>query len=321
LHQLATLPSVQRVAIGTSGDVPLQSSATNPVPFSFPDEESTHPDGYAATFGAVSPEYFAVLTTPLKEGRVFTDHDSEAAKRVVVVNEAFARTFSPQTNLIGKRVRDSRGRDSEIVGVVGDVRNVGLDLLPQPRVYASVFQNPGSSLAVFLRTRADVKTMKNALIQTVHAIDPELPVFGVRTMDELMSASMARRRFSLFLMSVFAGLALLLAALGIYGVMAFGVSQRVQEFGIRQALGAQPRDILRLAFRPSLILTVTGTIVGLSASMIVTRLMSSLLFGVSASDPITFAAVPVLLGIVALAACLIPARKATRVSLMQALKS
>jgi len=139
-------------------------------------------------------------------------------------------------------------------------------------------------------------------------------------MEELMSASMARRRFSLFLMSVFAVLALLLAALGIYGVMAFLVSQRIQEFGIRLALGAQPRDILALAFRPGLVLTSVGVAFGLAASIVVTRLMSSLLFGVSARDPLTFAAVPVLLWTVAVAACLVPVRRATRVSPVQTLR-
>jgi ABC-type antimicrobial peptide transport system permease subunit len=165
-----------------------------------------------------------------------------------------------------------------------------------------------------------VKATKEALTQTVHGINPELPVFNVRTMAELRSASLARRQFSLFLMSVFAVVALLLAALGIYGVMTFVVSQRAQEFGIRLALGAKSQDILGLAFRPGLILTATGTIVGLAASIVVTRLMSSLLFGVSASDPITFVLVPVLLGTVTMAACLIPARRATRVSPVEALK-
>jgi putative ABC transport system permease protein len=166
----------------------------------------------------------------------------------------------------------------------------------------------------------DVQATKEALTQTVHGINPELPVFSVRTMAELRSASMAGRQFSLFLMSVFAVVALLLAALGIYGVMAFVVGQRAQEFGIRLALGANPWDILGLAFRPGLSLTATGTIVGLGASIVVTRLMSSLLFGVSASDPMTFTVVPVLLGIVTMAACFVPARRATRVSPMEALK-
>jgi putative ABC transport system permease protein len=187
-----------------------------------------------------------------------------------------------------------------------------------PRVYQSILQYPNIRLAVFLRTRADVdvKATKEALTATVHGIDPELPVFDVRTMDDLMTASMARRHFSL----VFAVSALLLAALGVYGVMAFVVGQRAQEFGIRMALGAVPRNILGLAFRPGLILTATGTIVGLAASVGVTRLMSSLLFGVSSNDPTTFALVPVLLGSVTLAACFIPARRATRVSPMEALK-
>jgi putative ABC transport system permease protein len=211
--------------------------------------------------------------------------------------------------------------ESEIIGVVGDVRNDGLDAPPQPRVYASIFQAPDIDLAVFLRTRSGVSTMQQALAQTVHAVDQELPVFGVTTMQELMSASMARRRFSLFLMSAFAALALFLAALGIYGVMAFVVGQRIQEFGIRAALGAQPRDILMLAFRPGLVLTASGTVIGLAASLVVTRLMSTLLFGVSATDPLIFAAVPLLLGIVALAACFIPAMRATRVSPVEALRA
>ena len=212
--------------------------------------------------------------------------------------------------------------EAEIIGVVGDVRNDGLDVAPPPRVYQSILQYPGIqarrvSPHTFRRGREGDEGSPHA---TVHSINPELPVFNVRTMADLMSASMARRQFSLFLMSVFAVSALLLAALGIYGVMAFVVSQRAQEFGIRLALGAKPRDILGLAFRPGLILTATGTIVGLGASIVVTRLMSSLLFGVSASDPMTFAVVPVLLGIVTMAACFIPARRATRVSPMEVLK-
>jgi putative ABC transport system permease protein len=325
LARIALLPRMEQTAVGTSSDIPLLSNVNNPLPFSLPDEVSTQGNDHAAEFGAVSARYFDVLRTPLKKGRVFTDHDADSTAKVVVVNEAFVRRFSPQRDAVGQRLRyDWRGGgyEAEIIGVVGDVRNDGLDVAPPPRVYLSALQHPGIRLAVFLRTRSDVdvRSTKEALTQTVHSINPELPVFNVRTMADLMSASMARRQFSLFLMSVFAVSALLLAALGIYGVMAFVVGQRAQEFGIRLALGAKPQDILGLAFRPGFILTATGTIVGLGASIGVTRLMSSLLFGVSASDPMTFAVVPVLLGIVTMAACFIPARRATRVSPMEVLK-
>jgi predicted permease len=328
LSRLALLPGIEQSAVGTPRDIPLLGNVNKPVPFSLPDEVSTQGNDHAAEFGAVSAGYFAVLKTPLKQGRVFTDHDTDSTERVVVVNEAFVRRFAPQRDVVGRRLRyvwqfgDGQEKEAIIIGVVGDVRNDGLDVAPPPRVYESILQHTSVTPAVFLRTRSDVdvKATKEALTQTVHRIDPELPVFGVRTMANLMSASMARRKFSLFLMSVFAVSGLLLAALGIYGVMAFVVSQRAQEFGIRLALGAKPSDILGLAFRPGLILTATGTIVGLGASIVVTRLMSSLLFGVSASDPMTFAVVPALLGIVTMAACFIPARRATRVSPMEALK-
>jgi len=325
LVRLALLPGVEQAAIGTSSDIPLLNNVSNTVPFSLPDEASTQKHDHAAEFGAVSAGYFDVLRTPLKTGRVFTDHDADSNATVVVVNEAFVRRFSPQRDVVGRRLKYVlRGGAYEaiIVGVVGDVRNDGLDVAPPPRVYQSILQYPIVRLAVFLRTRsdADVKSAKDAVTQVVHGIDPELPVFDVRTMTELRSASMARRQFSLFLMSIFALSALFLAALGIYGVMVFVVGQRAQEFGIRLALGATPRNILGLAFRPGLMLTATGTIVGLAASIGVTRLMSSLLFGVSASDPATFAIVPVVLAIVTLAACFVPARRATRVSPMQALK-
>jgi predicted permease len=328
LVRIALLPGIEQAAVGTSTDIPLLSNVNNPAPFSLPDEVSTQGNDHAAEFGAVSAGYFAVLRTPLKKGRVFTDHDADSTERVVVVNEAFVRRFSPQRDVVGRRLRyvwrgrDGSAKEADIIGVVGDVRNDGLDVAPPPRVYESILQHPSVRPAVFLRARADidVKATKEALTRIVHSINPELPVFNVRTMADLMSASMARRKFSLVLMSVFAVSALLLAALGIYGVMAFVVSQRAQEFGIRLALGAKPRNILGLAFRPGLMLTATGTIVGLGASLVVTRLMSSLLFGVAASDPMTFAVVPVLLGIVTMAACFIPARRATRVSPMEVLK-
>lgn len=320
-RRLDLLPDVEKSALGmglgTSPDIPFLSNVKNPLPFSFADEAGQ--TEYTARVDTVSPAFFSVLGVPLKEGRVFNDADSSNSRLVAVINEAFLRTSSLHRDPVGRRLRLANGTEFDIVGLVGDVRGDGLDAPPTPRVYFSAFQRSGSTLAVYLRTHSDVGVTRAELTRIVGQMDAELPVFGVRTMDDVMSASMARRRFSLFLMSAFALLALLLAALGIYGVMAYLVGQRTQEFGIRSALGARPRDILLLAFRPGLTLTSLGVAVGLAISLVVTRLMSSLLFGVSAMDPITFVAVPVLLGTVALAACLIPARRATRVPPVQAL--
>jgi putative ABC transport system permease protein len=325
LARLAVLPGAERTALSTSTAVPLLGLVNNPVAFSLPDEPTTHENDHAAEFSAVSASYFDALRTPLTKGRIFTEHDADSSAKVVVVNEAFVRRFSPQRDVVGQRFRFAwRGQpqEAQIVGVVADVLSDGLDKAAPPRVYESILQYPGPRLAVFVRTRsdADVRATRQALTEAVRGVNPDCPVFDVRTMTDLTSASISRRRFSLSLMAGFAASALLLAALGIYGVMAFVVGQRAQEFGIRIALGAMPGDILGLAFRPGLVLTAIGAIVGLGASIVVTRLMSSLLFGVSASDPTTFAVVPVLLAIVTMAACFIPARRATRVSPMEALK-
>jgi putative ABC transport system permease protein len=320
LDRLATLPGVQHAALATSRDIPMLGTVNNPRPFGLPDETVATDSTRAAQFGSVSAGYFDALGIPVKKGRAFTDHDDANAPNVVVVNEAFVRKFSSGRDAVGRRVRLGRGVEFEIVGVVGDVHMDGLDATPQPRIYLSVLQRPGVEIAVFLRTQSDVRTTREALIAAVKAVDPELPVYGVRTMEQLMTTSMARRRFSLALMSVFGLSALLLAALGIYGVMAFLVSQRTQEFGVRLALGAVPSDILRLALRPGLALTITGTAIGLAVSLVVIRLMSALIYGVSATDPMTFLAVPAVLVLVTLVACFIPARRASRVSAVVALR-
>src|SRR5437773_1974648 len=321
-----TAPGVQSVAVGLSTNVPFLSNARlvrrNLIAFSFPDNATSAQEEYTADYGAVSPNYFDLLKLPLKKGRVFTDHDDDKAPNVVVVNEAFARKFFPQQNPIGQRVRDKDRTitDSEIIGVVGDVLDHGLDQPPEPRLYGSILQRSRQLFAVFLRTSANLTTTRQLVTRTMEQIDPELPVYGVTTMDELISSSMARRRLALFLMSTFAALALFLASLGIYGVTAFLVKQRVQEFGIRMALGAQIRDILVLAVRPGLVLVSIGAAAGLVVSMFVTRLMSSLLFAVSSADLFTFVTVPLVLAVVAVIACLIPARYVTRISPAEALR-
>ena len=326
VQRLEAAPGVQSVAVGLSTNVPFLSNARlvgrNLIAFSFPDNATSAQEEYAADYGAVSPNYFDLLKIPLRKGRVFTDHDDDMATNVVVVNEAFARKFFPQQDPIGQHVRDKDRTitDSEIIGLVGDVLDHGLDQPPEPRLYGSILQRSNQLFAVFLRTSANLTTTRQLVTRTMEQIDPELPVYGVTTMNELVSSSMARRRLALFLMSTFAALALFLASLGIYGVTAFLVKQRVQEFGIRMALGAQIRDILLLAVGPGLFLVSIGAAAGLVVSMFVTRLMSSLLFAVSSTDLFTFITVPLVLAVVAVIACLIPARYATRISPAEALR-
>jgi putative ABC transport system permease protein len=256
----------------------------------------------------------------LLRGRAFTEADTDKTKPVVLVNESFAKRYL-SGDVIGKRMNYDR-KDWEIVGVVGDVRDDGLDTPVAPRFYRALYQDADSNeLAVFLRSASDSEGFKQAVTRIVHGVDPDLPVYGVRTMPEMMAVSLARRRFSLSLMAGFGALALFLASIGIYGVMAYAVSQRAQEFSIRMALGAEARDILLLALRPGVILTLTGVALGLAAAQGATRLMASLLFGVSPVDPLTFVAVPISLAIVALLACWIPARRAVRIPPVDALRS
>ncbi|MDQ2768726.1 MAG: ABC transporter permease [Gemmatimonadota bacterium] len=321
LERLSALPGVDYAALGTPADIPMLAGTNNARPFTLPDESTTQQDDHAAKFGSVSPLYFDALKIPVVKGRIFTPYDNLAAPKVAVVNEAFAQKFSPGRDLVGRRLRGGRNNvEFEIVGVVEDVRENGLDVQTSPRVYFSILQRPTVALAVFLRSHATLQATEDALAHTVHEVDPDLPTFGVRSMGDVVSASMARRRFSVSLMSAFALAAVLLAALGIYGVMAFLVGQRGQEFGIRQALGATRTDIMQLAVRPGIVLAAKGTIIGVIIAFPATRLLSSLLFGVSARDPMTFVGVPVFLAVVASVACLAPARKATRVNPIVALR-
>jgi putative ABC transport system permease protein len=209
----------------------------------------------------------------------------------------------------------------EIVGVVGDVHADGLDTPAAPRVYFALYQRPANEMAIFLRGAPNSSATKQAVAAAVEGVDPNLPVYGIRTMQEMMANSLERRRFVLTLMALFGALALFLASIGIYGVMAYAIGQRSQEFGIRMALGAEPRDILLLAFRPGVVLTGIGIAVGLLGGLGAARLMSSLLFGVAPYDPLTFGAVVAVLTLVALAACGIPARRALRIPPSIALRS
>ena len=319
LRQVRALPGIEEAAMGGNNSVPLVNSYGKQIAFSLPDQSDSAGKLRSAEFTAVNPEFFQVLRTPLLRGRSFTEGDTDKSKRVVIVNEAFAKQYLPGHD-VGCRMNFG-GADWEIAGVVGDVRDDGLDTPVAPRIYRPLYQGPANEIAIFIRGAGDPSGLRQAVTEAVRRLDPDLPVYGVRTMTEMMAASLARRRFSLSLMAMFAVLALFLASIGIYGVMAYAVSQRTQEFGIRLALGASPRDILLLAFRPGIILTSIGVGAGLLGALGATHLMSSLLFGVSPSDPLTFAGVPAALAASALLACWIPARRAVRIQPVVALRS
>jgi putative ABC transport system permease protein len=323
LRRVRALPGIAEAAMGADNSVPLVTNTRNQTAFSLPDQSDSAVKLRSAESASVSPEFFQVLRTPLLRGRFFTEADTDQSKRVVIVNESFAKQYLPGHDL-GQRLRSRSGSidaDSEIVGVVGDVRDDGLDTPVAPRFYRPIYQGRANEMAIFLRGASDSSGLKQAVTGIVQAVDPDLPVYGVRTMREMMATSLARRRFSLSLMAVFGALALFLASIGIYGVMAYAVSQRVQEFGIRVALGALPRDILLLAFRPGVVLTCIGIAVGLLGTLGSAHLMSSLLYGVAPYDPVTFGAVVAVLALVALAACGIPARRAIRIAPATALRS
>jgi putative ABC transport system permease protein len=267
--------------------------------------------------------YFRTMQVPLKRGRLFTDQEAAEMRHVVVVNEAFARTNFPGEDPLGKRVTiymKNDNRPCEIIGVVGDSKHMNLDAEVKPMSYWPHPELSYSGMTLVLRTQGEPTAIANAARDVIRTLDPEQPVADVRTMENLIGTSVARARFNTLLLTIFAIVALLLASLGIYGVMAYSVVRRTHEIGVRMALGASGRDVLRLVVRKGMTLALAGVAIGVAASFALTRLMETLLFNVSATDPLTFAGIPLLLAFVALLACLIPARRAAKVDPMVALR-
>ena len=270
-----------------------------------------------------TPDYFQTMGIRLSKGRGFTDQDKPGATPVVIVNETLARKHWPNEDPLGKRIRFEGTLDvapwMQIVGVIEDVKH-DLNLPVTPEYYLPHAQDAWNSMIMVAKTKADPTSLSSALRQQVWSIDKDQPVFDVRTMEEVRSISIAMYSFSSVMLAIFAGVALLLASVGIYGVMAFAVTQRTQEIGIRMALGARARDVLKMVVKHGMKLALLGIVLGLAGSWAVTRFMKALLVGVEATDLLTFGVVSVCLLIAAFVACYIPARRATKVDPLEALR-
>jgi putative ABC transport system permease protein len=272
----------------------------------------------------VTPDYRKTMGITLLRGRDFTNVDSKDAPKVTMIDQRLAEEYWPDEDPIGKRVRFGPPEDNEpwhtIVGVVGEVRHQRLDRATRKSVYLPALQVPLGEMAITVRTRTDPESMTAAVRNQVRDLDPQQPVMSVNTMTDVIAKSIWQQRLYAILFGVFAVMALILASIGIYGVISYVVTQRTHEIGIRLALGAQAGDVLRLVVRQGMTLTIIGLVIGLAASFALTRLMASLLFSVSATDPMTFVAISALLAFVAFLACYIPARRATKVDPMIALR-
>jgi predicted permease len=307
---VSTLPMSQYFAWG-----PITVEGRTPPP----GESFVNADQRVAT-----SRYFEAMGIPLIRGRFFTEHDTGQGIRAVIVDDHMAQQLWPNEDPVGKRIRygdlKSEAPWETIVGVVGGVKQYGLDADARIAFYRPHTQSVARTLYIVVRSDGDPVALANLVTKEIRALDPDLPVSNVRTMSSRIEESLVRRRFSMILLGVFAGLAFVLAAIGIYGVMAYLVSQGAREMGIRIALGATPAAILKLVLGQGLVIAMTGIAVGIAAAVALTRLMQGLLFGIHAADPLTFAVTSLGLGMTALAACYFPARRAARIDPVSAMK-
>ncbi|HEY7544605.1 MAG TPA: FtsX-like permease family protein, partial [Blastocatellia bacterium] len=324
IKKISTLPGVE--AAGVIDNVPMggnnsQASFTIEGLQVAPGESSPHGDVHMA-----SPDYFKAIGISLIRGRFFNEHDTMDSSPVVIVDETLAERYWPGEDAIGKRMgaffdrANGQVRMREIVGVVSHVKQYGLDGKSRVQYYFPLSQRPQPAMFMVVRTTPEPSGMVASVRSAIQSVDRDQPVFRVRTMETIVSESMAQKRFATYLLGIFAAVAMLLAVIGIYGVMSYSVSQRTHEIGIRMALGADQGDVMRLVVGRGMFLAIIGVAVGLAGAFAATRLMESLLFGVTATDTITFVVIPFALAAVASVASYLPARRATRVDPMSALR-
>jgi putative ABC transport system permease protein len=327
-ERIARLPGVTSAALTTLLPLDPQGDFRNDIHL-----EGRPPEppgqGVGAQITWVTPRYFRTLEIPLVRGRGFEASDGWRTQPVVVVNQAFVRRYLSDQEPVGARLRIFNGRWGDeadkwvwtVAGVVQDVHEWGADREPVPEIFIDAAQQPSSQMTLVVRTAGEPLAMLPALREEMLRIDPLVPLARTGTLEETLSTSLAARRFQMLLLGVFGAAALLLAALGLYGLIAQGVTQRTHEFGIRMALGAAPGAVLSLVLREALRLSAAGLAVGAVAALAATRALQASLYGVTATDPVTWAAVVVLLALVAAAASWLPARRATRVDPAVALRA
>jgi putative ABC transport system permease protein len=276
-------------------------------------------DSFGADFRRVNQHYFRSLRIPLLRGRNFTEQEVRQSGKVVVISEILANQVFPNEDPLGKRLVMAMGNQPfEIIGIVGDIRHRSLESQPLAAMYWPTYATGFTNLVI--RTQGNPTSLAGAVRREVQAIDPDQPVAAIKTMEQWLETSIAAPRYRTALLGLFAVVALVLASTGIYGVMSYSVTQRTHEIGVRMALGARRLDVLKLVVRQGMSLVVIGVALGLVGAIALTRVMASLLFGVTAKDPVTFVAVAALLALIAFIACYIPARRATKVDPLVALR-
>ena len=321
-RRVSVLPGVEQASIAGNDTLPMNSGRNYSL-FSIQGRAAESERNPTADIAVVDTRYFRTMEVPLITGRNFADSDTSTTQTVAVIDQTLARRYWKDENPVGQQIKFGFGAGLKgviIVGVVGDIKSDGFDAPSVPHIYVPMGQFAPVNAVVFLRSKGDVERLGEAVRQQVEKIDPNVPVHSISSMDQIIARSVADRRFALELLGVFAAVALLLAAVGIYGVMSYSFSQRTHEVGIRIALGAQRLDILRMALGEGLRIIAIGLASGLALAAIVTRLFRSMLFGVEPADPVTFLSVSAILAAVALSACYIPARRATRVDPLVALR-